>query len=148
MSARRRRGGDGDELCKALSQHAWEIFTPINMDAPWYGWRLSLRCVRCGTERHDNLSYATHQLLSRRYMHPEGYLYEKGERPTRQEFQEDLFTKLRGQLRESQGLGATDDEVWEDEDGKVISIKRGAKKSGGNRTAAKKAQGGRARRGA
>lgn len=96
------------DLCSALFHHAYEVFNPIDMEPPYLGWRLSLRCVRCGTERHDTKAYGTHQLLSRRYIWPDGYLYEKGQRPTREEFQEELFTRLRAQLKEHNALGPKD----------------------------------------
>lgn len=85
--------------------HAWDEFTPIGLERPLYGWRLSLRCVRCATERHDTVDFHG-GVMSRRYLWPDGYLTGRGEdKPTRTEFREELFTRLRGQLEASESVG-------------------------------------------
>jgi|SRR5215831_6997076 len=82
--------------------HAWDEFAPIDLDAPTYGWRLSLRCLRCGTERHDNLDFKG-KLMGRRYIYPQGYS-QKGITPVM--FREALFIKLRKQLEAANSIGA------------------------------------------
>ena len=85
--------------------HAWDEFFPIDMERPWYGWRLSLRCVRCHTERHDIYDY-NQQLSQRRYIYPDGYQTPKGEeKPDRAVFREELFSRLREKLEESHSIG-------------------------------------------
>jgi hypothetical protein len=94
--------------CRTYS-HAWDEFSPIDLEAPWYGWRLSLRCARCGAERHDNISYGTGEVMGRRYIYPDGYQYSDG-KPTKQIFREELFTRLRTQLRAQNALGEKEEE--------------------------------------
>jgi len=100
----RRKLGDDFLACRTYN-HAWDKFSPIDMDAPWYGWRLSLRCLRCGTERHDNIAYTTGEVMSRRYIYAEGYQYKGEDTPKKEVFREELFTKLRAELKASHGLG-------------------------------------------
>jgi hypothetical protein len=57
--------------CKTFG-HAWDEFNPINMRRPHFGWRLSLRCVRCGAERHDIID-SNGNVGSRSYEHPIDY---------------------------------------------------------------------------
>lgn len=52
--------------------HSWDDFTPTEMRRPSFGWRYSLRCVRCGTERHDLIGRLG-DVLSRQYIYPEAY---------------------------------------------------------------------------
>ena len=87
--------------CRTYS-HAWDEFYPIDLAPPLYGWRLSLRCTRCGTERHDTCSFSG-AVMSRRYIYPEGYA-QKG--ITKVVFREALFQKLRAKLEASNGVGA------------------------------------------
>jgi hypothetical protein len=74
------------------------------MDPPWYGWRLSLRCLRCTTERHDNYDFKG-DIMGRRYIYPDGYQTKGDDRPTKQEFREELFERLRAQLEASNAIG-------------------------------------------
>jgi hypothetical protein len=99
--------------------HGWDEFTPIDLEAPWYGWRLSLRCMRCGTERHDNISYGTGQVMGRQYVYPEDYQYHGDDRPTKEVFREELFAKLRAQLKANNALGDHD----QDEPATITPIK-------------------------
>lgn len=59
--------------CKALG-HRWADFSPVDMKRPSFGWRLSLRCERCTTERHDLLN-SLGELIGggRQYVYVEGY---------------------------------------------------------------------------
>jgi hypothetical protein len=86
-----------------IYNHSWDEFFPIDLSPPTYGWRLSLRCVRCGSERFDNLDFKG-RLMSRRYRYVEGY-QQKGA-PPRSMFREALFEKLRGKLEEINSVGA------------------------------------------
>jgi hypothetical protein len=86
--------------------HAWDEFYPIDLEQPWYGWRLSLRCTRCTTERHDLIDFKG-AVMGRRYIYAEGYLNPKGDpRVERTVFREELFTRLRAKLEEVNGVGA------------------------------------------
>jgi hypothetical protein len=88
--------------------HAWDEFYPIDLEQPWYGWRLSLRCVRCQTERHDNIDFKG-QVMGRRYIYPPGYQQtEPGEKKDRTVFREELFDQLRARLAEVNGIGASE----------------------------------------
>ena len=61
--------------------HAWDDYD--NSDwKPMWGDPLVLRCERCGSERRDTIG-AAGQVIGRQYMHPEGYKYAKGTKPTR-----------------------------------------------------------------
>jgi hypothetical protein len=103
--------------CRAYG-HSWDEFFPDDMEQPWYGWRLSLRCVRCGTERHDNIDFKG-AMMSRRYIHPLGYLTRKGDaKPTRTEFREELFISLRARLEKINAVG---------EDAEITPIKSARK---------------------
>jgi hypothetical protein len=82
--------------------HAWDEFSPIDLDPPVYGWRLSLRCVRCTMERHDNLDFKG-MLMGRRYIPPDGYRIKNA--PERFEFRAELFAQLRAKLEKSHQVG-------------------------------------------
>lgn len=63
--------------------HAW-----FDVPADWsaeFGIPVTLRCERCGTERRESFNRYG-DLLTRHYVHPDGYKYAKGSRPTRAEF--------------------------------------------------------------
>lgn len=64
--------------CRTYS-HAWEDYEPPDMRAPLFGWRLTLRCVRCGMLRHDIVTQDG-RLLQRHYTQPIGYKWAKDER--------------------------------------------------------------------
>jgi hypothetical protein len=83
--------------------HAWDEFNPIDLDAPVYGWRLSLRCLRCHTERHDNLDYKG-MLMARRYIYADGYSIKHA--PERPVFREALFVSLRAKLEKTHQVGS------------------------------------------
>jgi hypothetical protein len=90
----------GEDLTAAVVRcrtygHAWDEFNPTGMDASDYGWRLSLRCVRCTTERHDVID-TIGNLATRQYIYPEGYDTSTGEaRMTRPEFRQLLYARFR-----------------------------------------------------
>lgn len=140
---RSRRRGDVDSFLRCRTYgHAWDEFTPIDLEAPWYGWRLSLRCIRCGTERHDNISYNNYSVMGRLYIYPDGYKIEvsQGEdRPTKEVFRDELFTQLRAQLKEAHGLGSEEEAPKKKRGGATITpIKKAAKKRTTAKAAAKK----------
>lgn len=81
--------------------HGWDEFAPVDMDRPVYGWRLSLRCVRCATERHDNIDFKG-QVMGRYYRYPDGY-QQKG--VPKVVFREALFSKLRARLEKANQIG-------------------------------------------
>jgi hypothetical protein len=89
--------------CRSYN-HSWDEFFPIDLEEPWYGWRLSLRCIRCSTERHDTIDFKG-QVMSRRYIYPEGYQQKGEDKMDRTVFREELFSRLRGQLEKAHGIG-------------------------------------------
>ena len=113
LRSRRKGGEHADDFlaCRTYS-HAWDRFSPIGMDAPHYGWRLSLRCLRCTSERHDVISYRTGVVETRRYIYAEGYeMQGVGEdKPTKEQFREELFVMLRGELKRTHALASDEPE--------------------------------------
>jgi hypothetical protein len=89
--------------CRTYS-HAWSQFYPTDWEAPLSGWRLSLRCTRCDTQRHDLISASSGGLLGRRYEWPEDYRI-AGEAPSRDELRAQMFTRLKAQLAEHNAVG-------------------------------------------
>jgi hypothetical protein len=83
-------------------RHAWDDFNP-KWDPPVYGYRESLRCTRCGTERHYVFDFH-HRLISKRYIYPDGY---KQKGVPQVVFREALFDKLRAKLEASNAMGST-----------------------------------------
>ena len=131
---RSRRRGDVDSYlrCRTYGHASWDEFTPIDLEAPWYGWRLSLRCIRCSTERHDNISYGTNFIMGRQYVYPDGYKIEvsQGEdRPGKEVFRDELFTQLRTQLKEAHGLGSEEEVPKKKRSATITPIKKATKKS-------------------
>ena len=57
--------------CRAFG-HKWDEFLPVGKRKAEWGFRLSLLCVSCGTERHDLIN-ATGSVGGREYVYPEGY---------------------------------------------------------------------------
>jgi hypothetical protein len=111
------RGGDSTGLDDAmlkcrLMRHRWDEFYPDNMGTPTYGWRLSLRCDRCTTERHDLIDYAGRLIPgSRRYIYPEGYRMGRDETPTRENMMLDLFGRVRARLSKTDAIGVLEEAV-------------------------------------
>lgn len=58
--------------CRTLG-HAWDDFVPQGMKRAAFGTRLSFRCVRCTTIRHDICSWIDGSLVSRSYQYPDVY---------------------------------------------------------------------------
>lgn len=52
--------------------HAWEEYVPVGMRKPTFGFRYSLLCASCGTERHDLID-TNGGLVQREYRYPDGY---------------------------------------------------------------------------
>lgn len=57
------------DTCKAIG-HAWDT-VPSDWTPEW-GTPLTVRCMRCGTERRDTIDQ-TGDLSTRRYLYPDGY---------------------------------------------------------------------------
>ena len=68
--------------CRALG-HEWDTFQPISRKAA-RGYLVSLRCARCGMERHDTID-SLGNLSTRSYVQPEGYAFAADELPSRPE---------------------------------------------------------------
>jgi hypothetical protein len=90
--------------------HAWDEFYPDNLGIPMYGWRLSLRCIRCETERHDIVE-RTGAVGSRRYIYPDGYKVGRDELMTREQFRLHLFADVRAKLSKVQAINEEMGEV-------------------------------------
>lgn len=77
------------DKCRAYG-HAWDTdveipFTRRAGGSVVFTYRLSARCTRCTTIRHDALD-ASGDVASRQYVYPEDYKYPTGDTPTRAEF--------------------------------------------------------------
>lgn len=81
-----------------LYGHAWDEFYPIDLARPVAGWRLSLRCTRCTTERHDLIG-RTGDLEGRRYAYPEDY--RDAPRLDRSIYRKALYSKIKDRLDQS-----------------------------------------------
>lgn len=79
-----RRQKTGFETCRLL-YHAWD---PVSAPPGWAGGMsrhvLHLRCLRCGTYRHDGFDVLG-RLMTRQYVHPDGYRMARDDVPTRDE---------------------------------------------------------------
>jgi len=70
--------------CHGLIRHSWHI-VPSDW-TPMFGTPFTVRCERCNTERRDTLGTNTGEVLSRRYVYPDGYLYGRDDyKPTADE---------------------------------------------------------------
>lgn len=58
--------------CRTIG-HAWDRYVDTDMRAPQYGHRLSLRCTRCPTRRHDLVHRITGKVIERVYDYPDDY---------------------------------------------------------------------------
>lgn len=96
------RGGkrpteDDFTMCRTIG-HAWDNFYP-NLEPPSMGWRFSLRCARCTSERHDIVGPRDGAVWARQYAWPDGYRLQRGvERPTRPDLRRAVFDRLREEL--------------------------------------------------
>jgi hypothetical protein len=76
--------------------HQWDTFRPLRRRAAW-GVLLSLRCERCGCERHDTID-STGQVSAREYKYPDGYKLageRQGDRLTAGELRLEVLRRLR-----------------------------------------------------
>jgi hypothetical protein len=100
------RVGLDDAMLKCrIYRHAWDDFYPDNLGTPLYGWRLSLRCTRCTTERHDIIN-AMGALDSRRYIYPEGYQMGRDETPSREDMRLAMFDRIRTKLAKADAISS------------------------------------------
>lgn len=111
MAQRRARGvelpDNADfEECKVVG-HNWERFHPI-MDTPRYGARISLRCTRCTSERHDTISRNSGWIEGRKYDYAEGYIahYDSpDDRPSKSDLRLSMVERLQNELAAHDALG-------------------------------------------
>jgi hypothetical protein len=92
----------GDQVVRCRTYgHAWDEFTEGSLGPPMLDWRLSLRCIRCSTQRHDEINLLG-EVGSRRYLYPEGYRSAVGEpRMTREDYRQALYERFRARRRRS-----------------------------------------------
>ena len=88
---------------------AWDVVDSVWK--PMFGTPVTLRCMRCASERHDTIN-SLGQVASRRYVRPGWWKkYPKGTRPTHAEFRlmliEQQIRKARDARRNRQQVGAT-----------------------------------------
>jgi hypothetical protein len=83
----KKRYGDEFVRCRTIG-HAWDEIPPV-VEV----WRdtggmaaLTLRCVRCGSMRHDLVSMSTGNVYGRKYDYEAGYNVARDERLTKQEY--------------------------------------------------------------
>lgn len=69
--------------CKTYG-HSWDEYNARYADAAPRGTdRLTLRCTRCGTTRHDTFDKVTGEVETRKYVYPSGYKEAVGVKPSR-----------------------------------------------------------------
>lgn len=90
-------------MCKTIG-HAWDEFTPL-MKRSQMGYRLSLLCVRCTTERHDIVSIVDGRLIQREYRYVEGY--KLAYKYSRDEFRKVLVEQMRHRDRKARKAAAS-----------------------------------------
>jgi hypothetical protein len=94
-----------DEYVKCRSWgHEWDTFHPLRRRAAW-GTLLSLRCVRCGTERHDTID-ANGDISTREYKYADGYRLTgvaRGDRATGAEIRLEVLRRLRSPKKARRG---------------------------------------------
>lgn len=90
-----------DEYVKCRSWgHEWDTFNPLRRRAGW-GTLLSLRCTRCGTERHDTID-AHGEVSAREYKYADGYQLTgtaRGDRATAAQVRVEVLKRLRGERK-------------------------------------------------
>jgi len=79
--------------CRVM-RHSWDDYSPTGLRKPSWGTRVSFRCLRCGTERHD-IYNSLGEVGYRRYVYPAGYQYARDERPSAAEFRIMLMRQQR-----------------------------------------------------
>lgn len=83
---------DGAVRCRTLG-HRWDDYSPSGMLRPLFGYRVSLRCSSCRTQRHE-LVNSRGQVLAREYRYADAYTIEGGEdRPSRDEWRVELVRR-------------------------------------------------------
>jgi hypothetical protein len=103
-------GGDRVGLDQAMLRcrtygHAWDEFYPNNLGLPIYGFRLSLRCARCTTERHDIIDHTGH-VGQRRYIYAADYQMQRDELPSREQLRLNLFSSVRSKLAAADAINS------------------------------------------
>ena len=90
----------GDEVVRCRTYgHAWDEFTASDLGPPMLDWRLSLRCIRCQTERHDEIDLLGN-VGARRYIYLDGYkTVVSEEKMTRYEYRQTLYERFRTKRR-------------------------------------------------
>lgn len=83
--------------CRAFG-HRWEEFIPVGMGKPEFGFRFSLLCTRCGTERHDLIDQLG-QVAHRAYHYADEYELGTLEKPTREDIRLHLHERKRSVAR-------------------------------------------------
>lgn len=100
MAQRRNGQADARLLCRTLGR-AW--FPVPAEKSSKYGDAMWLRCERCDTERHDDISRGDGQLYGRQYVYADGYSHafddQFPEAPTRSDFRRMLLTEHYLKLR-------------------------------------------------
>lgn len=96
--------------CRTLG-HAWEPI-PAEKAGALGGDPMWLRCMRCLTERHDSVSWATGELMARKYEYPDGYRHAFDTSfadavPTRNDFRRMMLTEQIARARETRAANFT-----------------------------------------
>jgi hypothetical protein len=78
--------------------HMWDDYHPHGKRPPGWGTRFSLRCERCGTERHDTID-SLGELSAREYVYPDEYHLASADTPTRQALRLELLRTMRKGVR-------------------------------------------------
>lgn len=92
------------DLCKGIN-HPWDRVDAPELGPPVMGWRLSLRCLRCRSERHDLISPVSGEIMQRRYIYTPGYLGPKGSgRPIRADLRQAMFERWKEELQRTEQL--------------------------------------------
>lgn len=91
------------DLCKGIN-HPWDRVDVPNLGPPQMGWRLSLRCLRCHSERHDLISPVTGEVMARRYIYTSGYIREGSGRPIRTELRLSMFEHWKEELQKTEQI--------------------------------------------
>jgi len=85
--------------------HAWSEYSRGDLPAV-VGWRLTLRCDRCTTERHDVIDLIG-ELQSRHYDYPDGYRADfEDHRWTLPEYRQRLYERFKTRYTPSKALKA------------------------------------------
>ena len=81
--------------CRAYG-HAWDWYSPVGPQRNTYNNNMVyLRCLRCGTARHDAYDLSG-GLANRRYHYAEGYQAKRDDKPTTEQLRLWGLRKYRG----------------------------------------------------